>query len=267
MRERICVRDVEGGTLCEAARGAVVRVGAGVRAAVTERLPDGRRVAGARLLGFGVVLRSVEGMRDLFCEETAGVLSLEDGLGRGAEASDMGGEGGSFTASGSLPTGRRESSPGGVLIIGELAVDRGESSYMSESGMEMSVEMADRWRVSAFLILSCMISASILRSESSSRNLWASMRSDSRSCSPILISSSIMTVLSIATLYLDSMSSRDEVVFLAWRSKSSLATSISRSFSCKLRLVSRRVVISFSRVFWAAFDSAFAFLHFSWVIC
>jgi hypothetical protein len=142
-------------------------------------------------------------------------------------------------------------------------VERGEFSKVGDSGIDMSVEMADRCRFSAFLILSCRMSASILRSDSSSRRRCDSIRSVSRSCSPILISSSIITVLSIAWLYLDSISSNVDVVFRACRSKSSLATSMSRSLSCNVRLESRRVVISFSSAFWAKFASAFAFLDFS----
>ncbi len=109
-----------------------------------------------------------------------------------------------------------------------------------------------------------MISASTLRSDNSSRSLCASIRKFSRSCSPILISSSIITDLSMATLYLDSRSSSDEVVFRACLSKSSLATSISRSRSWSARFVSLRVVISFSKVFCAELASAFAFRYFSW---
>ena len=102
---------------------------------------------------------------------------------------------------------------GGVVIIGEDAVDTGEpSSKPGVFGVEISVVIELSCRLRS---LSCMISASTLRSESSSRNLWVSMRSASRSCSPILISSSIMTALSIATLYFDSRSSRDDVVFRA----------------------------------------------------
>jgi hypothetical protein len=87
------------------------------------------------------------------------------------------------------------------------------------------------------------------------------MRRFSLSCSPILISSSIITALSIATLYLDSRSSRDEVVFRACLSKSSFWTSISRSFSCNVRLESRSVVISFCRVFCAALASVLDCLY------
>ena len=133
---------------------------------------------------------------------------------------------------------------------------------MGDSGIDISVEMAERWRDSCFLILSWRISASILRSESSSRRRWVSTRSCSRSCSPILISSSINTARSIATLYLDSRSSRDDVVVRAWRSKSSLATSISRSLSWRVLLASRSVVTSFSSTFCAAFASALDSLYF-----
>ena len=153
-------------------------------------------------------------------------------------------------------------SPGGVVIMGELAVDMGELEYMGDPGMERSVEMAERWRDSCFLILSWRISASILRSASSSRSRWVSTRSCSRSCSPILISSSIITPLSIATLYLDSRSSSDDVVFRAWRSKSSFATSMSRNLSVNVRFASRSVVISFSSTPCAEFASDFASLYF-----
>jgi hypothetical protein len=117
------------------------------------------------------------------------------------------------------------------------------------------------------LILCWRISASILRSESSSRSLWLSTLRCSRSCSPILISSSSMTARSMATLYLDSRSSRDEVVVRAWRSKSSLATSISRSLNWRVLLASRRVVISFSSVPWAEFASDFDSLYFLCAMC
>lgn len=71
---------------------------------------------------------------------------------------------------------------------------------------------------SAFRSLSWTMSVSILTSESSSRRRWFSMRRDSRSLSPFLISSSSRTPLSMAMLYLDSRSSRDEVVWRACRS-------------------------------------------------
>jgi hypothetical protein len=87
------------------------------------------------------------------------------------------------------------------------------------------------------------------------------MRRVSRSRSASLISSSIMTPRSMATLYFCSMSSSEDVVLRAWRSKSSLATSMSRSLSVSALLVSRSVVISFSRVFCAAFASVLDCLY------
>ena len=64
------------------------------------------------------------------------------------------------------------------------------------------------------------------------------------------------------TLYLDSRSSNEDVVFLAWRSKSSFDTSMSRSLSCIDLLVSRREVISFWRVVCAVLASALDCLYF-----
>lgn len=179
----------------------------------------------------------------------------------------MGGDGGSGSSErvspSSVGTGDLES--GGVVMRGELAVEPGEAGWPSNVGdarTERSVEIVDKWRDSCFLILSWRSSASILRSPNSSRRRCDSIRSCSRSCSTILISSSIITALSIAWLYLDSMSSNDDVVLRACRSKSSLATSISLSFNCKVRLVSRRVVISFSSAFWDALASDLDSLYF-----
>lgn len=124
--------------------------------------------------------------------------------------------------------------------------------------MVISVASEANWR---FRSLSCMISASILRSPSSSRRRCVSIRKFSRSCSPTLISSSIMTARSIETLNFDSKSSSEEDVFLACRSKSSFATSISRKRCCKVLFWSRSVVISFCRVFCAAPASIFDCLY------
>lgn len=44
----------------------------------------------------------------------------------------------------SLLGGGRVTSSGGVLIIGELAVETGECSNEGDAGMEMSVEMVER---------------------------------------------------------------------------------------------------------------------------
>jgi hypothetical protein len=117
---------------------------------------------------------------------------------------------------------------------------------------------------SAMRSFSWTISASILRSDSSSRIRWFSMRSASRSCSPFLTSSSIMTALSMDTLYLDSMSSSDDVWLRAWRSKSSLCTSMSRRRICSARCASRRAVISFCSVFCALLASVLLCLYLAW---
>jgi hypothetical protein len=208
--------------------------------------------------GLGVVLESPVGSRTLLCW-FCGVFRIVLGAAL-TEVSEIGGEGGvgvSDTVS-AVPT---DLVSGGVVIKGEEATDSGEWSN-GESGDVISVVREGSVRVLCFLSLSCMISASILRSESSSRSRCVSIRSPSLSCSPILISSSIITALSIPMLNFDSKSSSDEVVFRACLSKSSFVTSISRSFSCSVLLVSRNVVISCCRVFCAAFASAFACLYF-----
>jgi hypothetical protein len=109
---------------------------------------------------------------------------------------------------------------------------------------------------------SSRMSCSTFKSPNSSRKRCASILSLSLSCSPILISSSIKTPRSIATFSFDSRSSILLDVFLAWRSKSSFATSISLSFRVRPRCCSRIVVISFCNVFCALFASAFACLCF-----
>lgn len=72
--------------------------------------------------------------------------------------------------------------------------------------------------ISVFRSFSWTISVSIFKSDNSSRRRWFSIRSCSRSWSPFLISSSRSTPRSMAALYLYSRSSRDDVVFRAWRS-------------------------------------------------
>ena len=80
-----------------------------------------RRVPGARVaddensFGFGVTLLSADGSRD-FRVAGNGVLAGAT-LANGADASDMGGEGGSWTWG---------TVSGGVVIMGELAVEFGE---------------------------------------------------------------------------------------------------------------------------------------------
>jgi hypothetical protein len=85
-----------------------------------------------------------DGNLDFFCDDGAGVLSLEEGLGNEAEASDMGGDGGSVSTGAPFLGGGRAISSGGVDMSGELAVERGEFSKVGDSGIEMSVEMVDK---------------------------------------------------------------------------------------------------------------------------
>ncbi len=173
------------------------------------RFPDGYRAA-----GLGVVLESPEGSLSLLLGGFIGVLSncLAE-----PEASEIGGDGG-VGVSDTVSVVEIDFVSGGVKIIGEEAVDVGESPKDGEFGAVMSVAILGTCR---FRSLSCMISASILRSDSSSRSRWVSIRRCSLSCSPTFISSSIITARSIATLYFDSKSSNDEDVFRACLSKSS----------------------------------------------
>jgi hypothetical protein len=186
-------------------------------------------------------------------------------------ASDSGGEGG-------VVSGRRVSDlvRGGVeAVVGEERVVADvDASEAGERGRNASpARWFDTLRVwnlsmvaSATRSFSCTISDSMRRSDSSSRSRWVSILRPSRSCSPILSSSSIMTPRSIDTLYLDSTSSRDDVWLRAWRSKSSLCTSMSRSRSWSVRCPSRSAVISFCSVFCALFASVLLCLYFVCVI-
>jgi len=217
------------------------------------RFPDGIRV-----VGLGVVLESPEGSFSLLLDGFIGVFTI--GL-ADEEASDIGGDGG-VGVSDTVSVVETDFVSGGVVTIGDDAVDVGERpSSDGELGAVISVDIEGYWR---FRSLSCMISASIFRSDSSSRRRCVSIRRLSRSCSPILISSSIMTARSMATLNFDSRSSSDEDVFRACLSKSSFATSISRSRSCSVRLASRSVVISFCSAFCAAFASVLDCLYLVW---
>lgn len=280
VRDRICERDVEGasdgfaGERVAEAR-AVAGLGTGGRAAgVVRRKEPAADLVGGRddmeeSLGLELVVESMDGGLDLLDLAVGGMGVLIGGTlvlgsGGGADASDMGGEGGSLT--GVLFEDTDEVASGGVVTRGELASDKALISNIGLPGSVRSVSVADTRR-SCFLSLACRISASILRSDSSSRRRCASILNCSLSCSPILISSSIMTALSIAPLYLFSRSSRDELVCLACRSKSSFATSISRSLCCSVRFVSRSVVISFSSVFWAALVSVRDSLYFRCKTC
>ena len=181
----------------------------------------------------------------------------------GSDLSDTGGDGGVGVSEAAEDTDL----VGGVATVGDEAVVSGDMSDNADSGRRISAANGDGFLMcrlcmaSACRSFSWLISASTFRSDSSSRSLCASILNASRSCSPTLISSSSMTPRSMATLYLDSKSSSDEVVLRACLSKSSLATSMSRSLSCIVLLVSRSVVISFCKVFCAVFASAFDCLH------
>lgn len=201
-------------------RLAVLRVAPGVRncgPAPDVREPGIRAAVGSVLVrGFGVAaVLSSDGMRVTLRRDGSPAVRAGVCLGRDPDASDMGGDGGSVS---SEPEVKDLTSPG-VVMRGELAVDWGDVSMLrskvGEPIAERSVEMVERWRDSCFLILSCISSASILRSASSSRKRCDSIRSFSRSCSPIFISPSKMTARSIAWLYFDSISSSDEVVLRA----------------------------------------------------
>jgi len=232
--------------------GVAVRVRIELGGAVTGPL-ELRRLEDAYLAeGFGVVLESPDGSFILLFGRLMGVFAT--GLAF-AEASDIGGEGG-VKVSGPVSVVETDFVSRGVVIMGDEAVEFGEDG---EFGAVRSVD-----NVGSCLLrsLSCIISASIFKSESSSRSLCVSIRRFSRSCSPILISSSIITARSIATLYFDSRSSREEDVFRACLSKSSFATSISRNLSCNVLFESRSVVISFCKVFCAAPASVLDCLHF-----
>ena len=160
----------------------------------------------------------------------------------------------------------------GVGIVGDELDVVGDTSDIADCGRASSetigvgfLPCALSTADSALRSLSCRMSASILRSLSSSRKRWVSILRASLSCSPLLISSSAITPLSIAILYFDSRSSKDEFVFLACRSKLSFDTSMSRNLDCVVLLVSRKLVISFCRVFCAVLASAFACLYFAYM--
>jgi len=210
VRVRIWVRDVELGRPRVAGAFALAfRMTEGVAFLALEELvgPVGpledRKVdddEGYRVVGLGVVLESPEGIFILLFGGFIGVFitGLAD-----PEASEIGGDGG-VGVSETVSVVETDLVSGGVVIIGEDAVDVGESAKDGEFGAVMSVVREVSCRLRS---LSCKISASILRSDSSSRSRCVSMRRFSLSCSPTFISSSIMTALSIATLYFDSRSS------------------------------------------------------------
>jgi hypothetical protein len=130
---------------------------AGVRSGappVEGRPPAGRAEPGNPFaLGLGVAPKSAEGRRDFRAVEfvpTAETLAVAGvAFGIGADASDIGGDGGSWTSA--LVSG-------GVVTRGELAVESTSPSVflskVGEPSADRSVEIVDRWRASCFLILS-----------------------------------------------------------------------------------------------------------------
>lgn len=146
------VSDVDGGILflggALAGRGFVVlrRAGVGRCAAleVVGRVLVDDRDAVEDTRGLEVTLESMEGSLDLFGFPGAvagafagGPLGLD--LGIGADASDIGGDGGSWTG-----VFDDDTDPGGVETSGELAPDMVLLSNMGLSGMDRSVDIVDR---------------------------------------------------------------------------------------------------------------------------
>lgn len=136
--------ELDEGSLC--VPGRTLRL-AGVRrgAAPAEgRPPEGRiDVENPFGFGLGVAPKSADGKRDLRVVEAPagkGAFAVVEGaLGIGAEASDMGGDGGSCTST---------LASGGVVTKGELAVESTSSSVflskVGEPSAERSVEMVDK---------------------------------------------------------------------------------------------------------------------------
>ena len=89
---------------------------------VATRLPGGRLREEANCFGLGVTL-SGAGIRGLRC--TADGVLKGTGLARGAEASDMGGDGGSCSSE-TVSAVAIDLVSGGVETMGELAVELGE---------------------------------------------------------------------------------------------------------------------------------------------
>lgn len=116
-----------------------------------------------RAAGFGVVLESPEGSLSLLFGGLRGVLTISRAE---PDASEIGGDGG-VGVSDTVSVVETDFVSGGVVIMGEEAVEDGESTKDGEFGAVISVVMLGTCR---FLSLSCIISASILRSDSSSRS-------------------------------------------------------------------------------------------------
>ena len=135
-----------------------------------------------------------------------------------AGASERGGDGGVRTSEVASDL------VGGVDVLGDVGV----AVLISLAGLLVRKlftakvlglpDLRDSIVASARRSFSNRISCSTFKSPNSSRKRCASILSPSLSCSPILISSSIKTPLSMATFSFDSRSSILLDVFLAWRS-------------------------------------------------
>lgn len=121
------------------------------------------------------------------------------------DVSDIGGEGGVGDVTPVLPD-FVERLRGVAGTISEMT-----DALSSDSGDWYPGRLYFEVMESACCNFSCVISCSILRSESSSLNLCTSILSASRSASPAFISASSITALSIETLYFVSKSSRDDL--------------------------------------------------------
>jgi hypothetical protein len=110
------------------------------------------------------VLESPEGSLSLLLGGLLGVIAIA--CRAVAEASDIGGEGGVGAPDTEAPV-EIDFVSGGVVIMGEDEAELRGESLAGELGAVMSVAIGASCR---FRSLSCMISASILRSDSSSRS-------------------------------------------------------------------------------------------------
>ena len=146
------------------------------------------------------------------------MLGVADGFATVFDLSDVGGDGG--VGASERPDedavfvgGVSKEGEDVVVVVGDSS-DRGDLDP-SIIGCRVSDFFSFSSNASSALrSFSFVISVSILRSESSSLSLWASILSASRSCSPARISSSSMTSRSMVWLYFDSRSSREDSVFL-----------------------------------------------------
>lgn len=152
VRDRIWDRDVDGAIPLAGVR-ATGGLEAVDRTAGVERIVEfvadrvgGRDDAADESLGLGVVLVSMDGNLDLFGLDVGGTGVLTSGAlafgnGGGADASDIGGDGGSLI--GVLVEDTDEAAACGVVMSGELAKDKVLTSNIGLSGMDRSVSVAD----------------------------------------------------------------------------------------------------------------------------